>query len=448
MQTTVEEIGKNRVRLTVEVPTADVEKILNRTYRRLAGEIRVPGFRPGKAPRSVIDQRLGKDFVRSEALKDLLPDSYAEAVRSTDIDVVAPPEIDVKSFEDGAALTFEAVVETRPEATVQGYDGLPGSRPKIEVADEDIERQIEVLQTRFATLETVERPIAEGDYAQIDLTTSRHGEPIDELTAKDFLIEVGAEMVVPELDAELVGKRAGDILKVNVTLPERFGERAGWPVSMSVLVKETKTRKLPPLDDELAKTVSEFDTLDELRADIRSRLEEMATEQATHRLRESVLDAFAAQAVEVDLPEGMVEVEVDGLVRQLAQMLAAQGMPIERYMQAQDLDGDALRSRFREQAERNLTMRLGLDALAAAESLEVSDEDRTSEIERIASQTGRPAEEIRQTIDDGEAWSSVDGDILRSKALDLLVERANVTETEDEEADEQASAASPEGVSG
>jgi trigger factor len=435
MQTSIEEIGKNKVRLTIEVPTADVEKVLSKTYKRLAGEVRVPGFRPGKAPRQVIDQRLGKDFVRNEALKDLLPELYAEAVKTEDIDVVAPPEIDVKTFEDGQDLTFEAVVETRPEPTLKEYAGLEGKKPKVDVTDEDVDSQIGNLQTRFASLEVAERPIQEGDFAQIDLTTSRHAQTIDELTAKDLLIEVGAGMVVPELDTELLGKRKGDILKVNATLPEHFGDRAGWQVTMTILVKETKTRKLPALDDEFAKTVSEFDTLDDLRGDIRNRLEEMAESQSSNRLRESVLEAFAEGAVDVDLPSGMVDMEVDGLITQMAQVLASQGIPLNRYMEAQNLDADALRNQFREQAEMNLKMRLGLDAVARVEELSVSDEERSEEIERLATRAGRAADDVRKSIEDGEAWKSVDGDILRSKALDLLVERADVTVT-DEPAEE------------
>jgi trigger factor len=438
LKTQVEDAGKNKVKLTVEVPNADVEKVLSRTYKRLAGQVKVDGFRPGKVPRGVIDQRLGRDFVRSEALRDLLPEVYAEAVRSQDIDVVAPPEIDVKTYEDGQDLTFEAVVETRPEAVLKEYSGLPATKPPVSVSDADVDEQIERLRVRFASLEVTERPLAQGDFAQIDLTTYRHDQTIDEMTAKDLLIEVGADMVVPELDAELLGKRKGDILKVTATLPERFGERAGWQVGMQILVKETKTRKLPALDDDFAKTSSEFDTLDELRADIRMRLEEMHGSQALTSLRESVLEAFASKGVEIDLPDGMVEVEIDGLLQALAQMLGAQGMSLENYMKANDLDPDAMRGQFREQAERNLAMRLGLDAVASAEGLEVTEEERTEEVERLAARMGREPEDVRSSIEEGSAWKSVDGDILRSKALDFLVERAEVTEREEPTSDDSA----------
>jgi trigger factor len=433
MNTTIEEVGKNKVRLTVEVPQADVEKILGRAYSRLAKEVKVPGFRPGKAPRAVIDQRLGRDYVRSEALRESLPELYAEAVRTSDIDVVAPPSIDVKTFEDDQDLTFEATVETRPTPQLGDYSGLQVTKPKVEVTDADVDEQIERLRVRFATLEVTSRQLQKGDFALIDLTTYRHDESIDELTAKDLLIEVGAEMVVPELDAELDAKRKGDILKLTATLSERFGERSGWQVGMQVLVKETKSRKLPALDDEFAKTVSEFDALDELREDIAKRLAEAAEAQADGKLRENVLDAFKEKGVEVDLPEGMVDLEVDGLVTSLAQLLAAQGLSIDRYMEANNLDVDALRHQFREQAERNLTVRLGLDAVAVAEGLEASDEDRRSEVERLAARAGRDADEVQGLIDDRNDWESVDGDILRSKALDVLVERAEITEESSEE---------------
>jgi trigger factor len=436
VRTSAEEIGANKVKLTVEVPHADVDKLLGRTYRRLAKEVRVPGFRPGKAPRAVIDQRLGRDYVRSEALKELLPEVYAEAVESSALDVVAPPSIDIKTFEDGQDLTFEAVVETRPTPELKEYTGLKVTKPKSDVTDADVDDQLERLRVRFASLEITERPLRKEDFALIDLTTYRHDETIDELTAKDFLIEVGAEMVVPELDSQLEGKRKGDILKLTSTLPERFGERAGWQVGMQVLVKETKSRKMPALDDDFAKTVSEFDTLDELKADIRKRLGELKEAQAEAKVRENVIDAFVDQGAEVNLPEGMVNLEVDSLITSLAQVLSAQGASIERYMQMNDLDADALRGRFREQAERNLTLRLGLDAVASAEGLQVTEDDRNKEIERIAERAERDPDEVREILDEREDWESVDGDILRSKALDLLVERAEVTITEEESDDE------------
>jgi trigger factor len=432
VNTSVEELGPNKVRLSVEVPAADVDKFLDRTYKRLAGEVKVPGFRPGKAPRAIIDQRLGKDFVRGEALRDALPELYAEAVKASDLDVVAHPEIDVKTFEAGTDLAFDAVVETRPTPELKEYSGLAVTKPPAEVSDEEVGEQLEALRVRFATLEVIGRPLAKGDFALIDLQTYRHDEKVDELTAKDLLVEVGAEMLIPELDAELEGKRKGDILKITATLPERFGDHAGWQVGMQILVKEAKARKLPELDEDFAKTVSEFDTLDELRGDLRERMQAFKEARADMALRENVMDAFVNSGVAVDLPEGMVHLEVDGLIESMARVLQARGATLQAFLDADNIDLDALRQRYREQAERNLMLRLGLDALAAAEGVEATEEDRSKEVARIAERVGREADEVREAIEDAEEWGSVDGDILRAKALDLLVERADVTITEEE----------------
>jgi trigger factor len=433
MKTSVDEIGKNKVKMTVEVPSADVDKLLSRTYKKLAQQVKVPGFRPGKAPKAIIDQRLGKDFVHNEALKDGLPAMYAEAVEDAALDVVAPPEIDVKTFESGQDLTFEAVVETRPTPELNNYDGLKAHKPPSEVSEELIDEQIERLRVRFASLEVVERPLQKEDFALIDLTTYRHDENIDELTAKDLLIEVGADMVVPELDAELEGKRKGDILKITATLPDRFGERAGWQVGMQILVKDVKARKLPPLDDDFAKTASEFDTLQELRDDIRQKLTEIREKNADAHMREHLVDAFVNEAVEVDLPDGMVNVEIDNILTSFARVLAAQGVSLDRYMESEDLDAEALRQRFSEQAERSLRVRLGLDAVAEAEGLEVTEQDREEELNRLAQRTQSSVDEVRQVVDERGDWKSIDGDILRAKALDLLVQRADITIAEEEE---------------
>lgn len=437
MKTSVSEIEKNKVRLSVEVPAEDVEQVLGAAYKRLANEVRVPGFRPGKAPRKIIDQRLGKDNVRNEVLREALPNWYAQAVEETELDVVSAPEIDIKRFEDGQDLEFEAVVDTRPTPEVGEYSGLEVAVPPVEVTDEELDEQIGRLRERFSTLEVVERPIDTGDFALIDLTTTHHEETIDEGTTKDFLIEVGAEMVVPELDEELKGKKPGDIIKINTELTERFGERAGLPVSMQALVKEVKARRLPELDDDFATTVSEFDTLEELRSDLRERLAESKEAQAENTVRERVLDAFV-EVVDVELSEGMVDLEIDGLVQNFVQMLSSQGMDPEQFLQQQGLDGSELRERFRDQAERNLRLRLGLDAVAAQEGLEATDEDRSERVRELSERSGREPEEVREALQQSGDEASLDGDIIRGKALDLLVERATIVTEDASTTDEEA----------
>jgi trigger factor len=427
MKTSVEQISANKFRLSVEVPASDLQRFLDRTYRRLAEDMRVPGFRPGRVPKPIIDKRLGRDFVRNEALRDALPELFQSAIEESELRIVAPPEIDVTSFEDGTDLTFDATVETRPTPELKDYTGLKVARPDDDVSDEEVDEQIERLRVRLAPIEVVERPASEGDFAQIDLTTTHDDIQVDALTTKDLLVEVGTVMLVPELDAELVGKRRGDILKLSVTLPDRFGEHAGRNVQMQVLVKDVKARKLRDLDDSFAADSSEFATMDELRAEIRTRLEEAKRVQSDATVRERVLDAFVDEAVDVELPEGMVTMEVDHQLEQLARALAARGASFQQYLEHEDLDIDAARQRFRPQAERNLTAQLGLEALIAAEGLTVSEAERDEEISKLAERLGQEAGEVRAMLSERGDDASLDDDILRSRALDLLVERAEIT---------------------
>jgi trigger factor len=432
MKSTVTQEGPTKVRITVEATSEELAPAVERAVKRLGSEVKIPGFRKGHVPRQVIEARLGSDEIKDAAIREAVPELFRQAMTGSDVQPITLPEIEVTSYDEKEGFTFDAVVEVKPEITLPDFSTISVERPPSEVTDDELSEQTERLRERFATLETVARPGRRGDFALIDLNGYQHDNRIDEASAIDLLYEIGSGRFVPELDQELDGSRQGDILKFNATLPDTYpGEFGGKEISFQVLVKEIRQKNLPALDDEFAKTASEFDTLAELRSDIRTKLEEMAEGQAENRLRESVLEAFAEKGVEVDLPDGMVEIEIDGLLSSLAQLLAAQGVGLDRYMQANDLDGPSLRNQFREQAERNLTMRLGLDAVAKNEALQVTEEDRSKEIERLATRAGRTPDDVRESIEDGEAWKSVDGDILRSKALDLLVERADITVTDE-----------------
>src|SRR5688572_24718950 len=273
LTTSVEPLEGNKVRLTVEVPAAEFEKAIDGAFRKLAREVKIPGFRPGKVPRQLLEARIGSGAAREQALRDALPEYYAAAVQAEDIDVIAPPEIDVTAGEEEGDVHFDAVVEVRPVVDVDGYADLTVEIPSPEVPDDAVDAQIEHLRDRFADLEEKTGALADGDYAQIDIKGYVHDEVVDGLSATDFLYEVGSGAVVGKLDDELRGAKPGDILKFNDKLPERFGERAGEEVSFQVLVKEAKRKALPDATDEWASEVSEFDTLDELRADARQRLD-------------------------------------------------------------------------------------------------------------------------------------------------------------------------------
>ena len=303
LKTSVEPLEGNKVRLRVGVPSVEFEKAIDAAFRKLAQEVRVPGFRPGKAPRRLLEARFGTEAAREQALRDSLPDFYAHAVEAEDIDVIAAPEIDITAGEEEGDVEFDAVVEVRPVVELAGYDDLQGRDPEPRGprrgrrrADRRAARAVRRprgLQRRRSST---------ADYAEIDIKGYVHDESIDGLTATDFLYEVGSGILVPELDEELRGKRAGDILKFNDVLAERFGERADQEVSFQVLVKEAKRKVLPEADDEWASEASEFDTIEELRGDVRRRLELVGKVQAQMALRDKVLEAVSG-LVDIEIPE-------------------------------------------------------------------------------------------------------------------------------------------------
>src|SRR4051794_15765261 len=300
MKAVVEPLEGNKVKLSVEVDEREFERALDTAFKKIAREVRVPGFRPGKVPRRVLEARIGKDAARQEALRDSLPDFYAQAVRENDIDVIAAPEIDITSGQEDGPVAFDAVVEIRPQLQLVGYGGLRVTVPNPAISDDDIQSQIDRLREGFGELNTVERPARDKDYVSIDVTASRGGETVPGLDVQDYLYEVGSGTVVPELDAQLHGSKPGDILQFETTLPGDDQES-----SFRVLVKEVKEKVLPEVTDEWASEASEFDTVEELTADIRKRLGLIKRVQAQMSLRNGAVDALV-ELVDEEAPEPLV----------------------------------------------------------------------------------------------------------------------------------------------
>jgi trigger factor len=308
IRTTQESVGKDRVKLRVEMEESALKPALDAIYRRWARDMKVPGFRKGKVPRKIIDARVGPEVIREEALREALPDVYRQALRSEELEAIAPPDIEVVEFTEGTPIVFEATIDVRPDIQIPDLASLKVEAPPAEVTDDELEAQLDRLRDRFAELETVSRDLRRGDFALIDLKGYVHDEPLEGGTAPDYLYEVGSRQGPPKLDDELEGERAGAILKFNDILPEAFGELAGQEASFTVLVKEVKAKKLPPLDDEFAKTVGEFDTLDELKDDLRTRLTEVKAQMVEEEVRGQALQALL-DAATLDPPEKLVESE-------------------------------------------------------------------------------------------------------------------------------------------
>ena len=443
MQTTVEETDKHTVKLTIEIPPEEFGKDLDRAYRKISQQVRIPGFRKGKVPRRVIDAQIGRDAVLGEFLEDSVPTYYRDAMRENDLAPIADPDIDVEQLEDGKPLVFTAIVEVRPRLRLEesDYKGISVERPPVEVTDEEVDHVVDSLRERFAELETASRPARAGDYVVMDLRATVHGEEIPEATRSDYVYEVGSGEFGEKLDAELEGKRAGEILKLNDALPERFGDRAGQEVSFSVLVKEVKGKKLPDADDEFAKTASEFDTLEDLRSDLREKLRQNKERAADATVRDRVLEVVVDRT-EVDLPDSLIDEETEHRVTHARERAGQIGLTLDQLLESQGFDELRFRADAREHALRAIKSDLVLESVARAEGIEVTPEELGREIAGLAAALGREPKDVAKSLDRSGQVVALAGDIIRSKALDVLVEHAEIQRQPSLKEDSESSEAS------
>ncbi|HEY4409053.1 MAG TPA: trigger factor [Acidimicrobiia bacterium] len=429
METTVEALEGNKVRLRVNVPASEFETAIDAAFRKLAREVRIPGFRPGKAPRRLLETHLGTEVAREQAIRDAVPDYYLKAVEAEELDTIAPPEFEITAGQEEGDVEFDAVVEVRPQVEIQGYDSLQITIEDPSVLDPEIDVQVDNLRERFADLEESTSPLAAGDYAQLNIKGYIHDEEVPGLTVSDFLYEVGSKLVVPKLDEELEGKRPGDMLKFNDELPAQWGERAGEEVAFQVLVKETKKKVLPEANDEWVQEASEFDSLADLRADIRKRMESVRLIQANMAVREKVLSAVGAK-VAIDIPEPLIQQEMERRLHNILHRLEEQGASVEQYLMATGVTQDQLIADVRLESTKAVKADLALRAVVTAEDITAGDEEVEAEITRVAERSGRKPAQLRKEIERGQGLQAVRSELSRGKALQFLVDHATVVDEE------------------
>ncbi len=417
----------SRVKLHVTVPADEFDKAIDAAFRKLAGQVRIPGFRPGKAPRRLLEARLGSDIAREQALQDALPQYYVDAVTEHDVDVIAPPEIEITAGQDDGDVEFDAVVEVRPQVRLLGYDELRIELPYQAVSDDDVDAQVDALRERFGDLEDSEFPLIDDGYATIDISGESDGEPFEGLTAKDFLYRVGSAMVVPELDEQLRGTKPGAILAFSAVLPERFGEHAGQEVKLRVIVKEAKRKVLPEVTDEWVQEASEFATVDELRADIRKRLDTIRRLQLQMTVRDKVLET-AADLVPVEAPSTLIDGETRRRVEDIAHRLSHQGATLEQYLESTGQEPQAFVDAIRAEAERAVLADLALRAVVAQEEITATDEEVDDEVARLAERTKQKPDRVRRELERSGALEEVRSDVARGKALEFLVDHTTVVD--------------------
>ncbi len=432
VNSTVEALEGNKVKLIVVVDEAEFEKDLDAAFKRLAKEVRMDGFRPGKAPRRVLEARIGTDYARQEAFRAGLPDYYVEAIKEHEVDVIAPPSIEVTEGEDGGDVTFEAEVEIRPVVTVTGYDALEITVPRPEVAEDEIDEQIERMLGQYGTLEAVDRPAEDGDRVTIDIAVLHEGEPVAGLTTDDYLYQVGMGAVVPELDEHLIGASNGDEIEFSAVHPDEEEEA---PLEFTIKVKEVQTTVLPEPDDAWAKDNSEFDTIAELRADLEMRLGRSRKIQAVTARRNNIAEAVAALVDDELVPAALIDLEFENRVQDMAMRLQAQGLDFEQFLQFSGQSREAMLADMREGAEMSARVDLALRAIAEAEGLQPSDSDLDEEFGRVATQVDRSVDDVREEFTAAGQLPAIRSDLAKSSALDWLVERAKLVDDEGEPVD-------------
>ncbi|WP_039823335.1 trigger factor [Nocardia testacea] len=433
MKSTVEQLSPTRVRINVEVPFEELKPDFDRAYKALAKQVRIPGFRPGKAPAKLLEARLGRGAVLEQVVNDALPGRYSEAVTTSEVKVIGQPEIEITKIEDGQELAFTAEVDVRPEiALPEDYSTIAVTVDAIEITDADIDEQLQSLRQRFGTLTGVERPVQDGDFVSIDLSATVGGEEVPEAATTGLSHEVGSGQLIEGLDETLIGMSAGESKEFTSTLVA--GEHAGQEATITVTLGSVKERELPEADDEFAQLASEFDTIDELKDDLRSRVERVKKVQQAGDIRDKVLEQLL-DSVEVPLPEAVVKAEIDAVEHDAIHGFDHDEAKFAEALEAQGSSRAEFDADTKEAAEKSVKTQLLLDAVAEAEGTQVGQEELTERILFQAQRYGMAPEQFIQQVQQAGQLGAVFADVRRGKALAEVVGKVTVTDSEGNKVD-------------
>ncbi len=432
MKSTVEQLSPTRVRINVEVPFDELKPNFDRAYRKLAQQIRIPGFRPGKAPARVIESRVGRAPILDEVVNEAIPAKYLEAVNTAEVRAIGRPDIEVTKIEDGDHVAFTAEVDIRPDITIPDFGELSVTVDNIEVTDEEIEEQLDELRARFGTLTGADRPAETGDFVSIDLTATVDGEEVEEAKTSGLSYEVGSGDLVEGIDDAIVGAAAGEERTFTTTLVA--GEYTGREAEVTVTVQSVKVRELPEADDDFAQLASEFDTVEELRGDLRERLSRVRKMQQGVQARDRVLTALL-EVTDVPLPEKIVESEVENRKHDAVHVFDHDEARLAEYLESQGKSTEDFEAEMVAEAERSVKTQLILDSIVETEKVGVSDNELTERIIYQAQRFGiSPDEYVKRAQESGQL-AAIFADVRRGKALASVVRRATVTDADGNDVD-------------
>ncbi|WP_278262906.1 trigger factor [Nocardia sp. AG03] len=427
MKSTVEQLSPTRVRINVEVPFEELKPDFDKAYKALAQQVKIPGFRPGKAPAKLIETRVGRGAVLEQVVNDALPGRYAEAVQTAEVKVIGQPEIEITKIEDGEELAFTAEVDVRPEITLPDYSGIEVSVDSYTIEDADIEQQLTSLRQRFGTLTGVERAVQDGDFVSIDLSATVDGEDVPEAATTGLSHEVGSGQLIEGLDEAVIGLKAGESKEFTSTLVA--GEHAGKDAVITVTVQSVKERELPEADDEFAQLASEFDTIGELEEDLKGRVERVKKVEQAGQIRDKVLEKLL-ETVEVPLPEAVVKAEVDAVLHDAVHGFDHDEAKLAEALEAQGSSREEFDKDTQEAAEKSVKTQLLLDAIAEAENTQVGQQELTERILFQAQRYGMSPEQFIQQVQQAGQLGAVFADVRRGKALAGVVTQVKVTDSE------------------
>ena len=403
------------IELVIQVSAEDFEAAINRVYNREKKKIMLPGFRKGKVPRKMIERVYGENVFYEDAMEETYPAAYEQALKETGIEPVAYPKLEIQEV-GGDGYTFKALVTVKPEASIKDYKGLPIAKAEVNVTDEDIAEELKVYINRASRLVSVDREAREGDTAVIDFEGFKDGVAFEGGKGENYSLELGSGSFVPGFEEQIVGMKAGEEKDIDITFPEEYTpELAGAAVVFKVKVNEVKETQAPEVDDEFAKDVSEFDTLEEFKKDLGEKLRQRRQDQADREFETAVVDALI-EKLECEVPEAMVEYRADQMMNDYTARLQNSGIPVEDYLRIMGLTMEDLRAQSKTAAERAVKSALALEAVADAEKIEVTDEDVNAEIARLAREYSLSEEKIRETVNVADVMK----DLASQKALELV----------------------------
>ncbi|NGN68212.1 trigger factor [Streptomyces sp. A7024] len=433
MKSAVENLNPTRVRLTVEVPFEELKPSLDAAYKKINQQVTVPGFRKGKIPARVIDQRFGRGAVLEEAVNDALPKFYTEAVNEGDLNPLGQPEVDITDLKDNETLTFTAEVDIRPAIEIPDYSGIEVEVDPIEVSDEDVDKAVEQLRERFASTSPVERAAAEGDVVTVDLEAKVDGEVLEDGVAQGVSYTIGSGELLDGIDDAVTGLEAGG--EATFTSELKGGTAAGKEAEVTVKVTQVAQRELPELDDDFAQLASEFDTLEEMRADSRKRLEQTKKYDQATQAQEKVLDELIG-LIEIPVPEKLLADEIQTRKHNLEHhQLGQMGLDLAGYLKMQGKSEEEFEKETEEQATKGIKTQFVLDELVNKEQVNVGQEELTEHLMRRAAGSGMSPDQFAQAVVEGGQVPMLVGEVARGKALAIVVEAATVKDTNGEVVD-------------